>query len=193
MKKLIIHIHHASVNIPFKKGFVADDTIINKEILKLTDWYTDELFLSEKDIMVKAGFSRIFCDVERFEDDQKEVMAAFGMGVLYTKNDQGLLIREVTSELRQTILKNYYRKHHKKLAYAVSEELNENGTALIIDGHSFPDIPFKRDLEQIPDRPDFNIGTDPYHTPRDLVEFSVEFFRKRGYVVAVDRPYSGTN
>ena len=44
MQHLILHIPHASENIPFKKGFVIDDTKIKEEILKLTDWFTDDLF-----------------------------------------------------------------------------------------------------------------------------------------------------
>jgi N-formylglutamate amidohydrolase len=41
-------------------------------MLKLTDWCTDDLFYSVDDEMVKAEFSRIFCDPERFTDDAQE-------------------------------------------------------------------------------------------------------------------------
>ena len=40
-----------------------------KEILKWTDWYTDDLFYSNEDHMILAEFSRIFCDAERFAGD----------------------------------------------------------------------------------------------------------------------------
>ena len=55
------------------------------EMLKLTDWYTDDLFYSENNEMIIAEFSRICCDPERFTDDNLEVMAQYGMGVLYEK------------------------------------------------------------------------------------------------------------
>lgn len=75
MKKLVVHIPHSSTFIPFYEGYVVDAKTIQNEILKLTDWYTDDLFLSEKDINFVTPFSRIFCDVERFENDEDEVMS----------------------------------------------------------------------------------------------------------------------
>ena len=39
--------------------------------------------------MIIAGFSRIFCDPERFTDGTQEIMAQYGMGVLYEKSDEG--------------------------------------------------------------------------------------------------------
>ena len=78
----------------------------------MTDWYTDDLFYSDEDEMIVAPFSRIFCDPERFEDDEHEVMAQFGMGVLYENSDAGEPIRTISKELRERIISEYYRKHH---------------------------------------------------------------------------------
>jgi N-formylglutamate deformylase len=58
---LILHIPHASASVPDKEGFIVDDKVIEAEILKLTDWYTDELFNSPDEIVVRAPFSRVFC------------------------------------------------------------------------------------------------------------------------------------
>jgi hypothetical protein len=63
------------------KGYVVDKKILDQEIIKLTDWYTDELFFFEDSIIIRADFSRIFCDTERFSEDSQEVMAQYGMGV----------------------------------------------------------------------------------------------------------------
>jgi N-formylglutamate amidohydrolase len=68
-KKIILHIPHSSTIIPLLEGYVADAISLEKEILKLTDWYTDDLFYSKEDEMIVAEFSRIFCDPERFTDD----------------------------------------------------------------------------------------------------------------------------
>ncbi len=190
--KIILHIPHSSTNIPLNDGYVVDLTTLEKEILKLTDWYTDDLFYSIDDEMVKAEFSRIFCDPERFTDDSQEIMAQYGMGVLYEKNDDGVTIRKVTSELKEKVLAEYYWKHHEKLSKAVNNQLDNFGKALIIDCHSYPSIPLKRDLDKNPKRPDFNIGTDSYHTPKELVDLSVSFFENAGYTLGIDWPYKGS-
>ncbi len=190
--KIILHIPHSSTNIPFKEGYVVDSFSLEKEILKLTDWYTDDLFYSNEDEMIKADFSRIFCDPERFTDDSQEIMAQYGMGVLYEKNDEGETIRIVTPELKQKVLTEYYWKHHEKLSKAVNNQLNLFKKALIIDCHSYPSIALKRDLDKNPVRPDFNIGTDSFHTPKKLVELAVSFFENEGYTLGIDWPYKGS-
>ena len=141
MNNLILHIPHSSIIIPFKEGYSVSDELINQEILKLTDWYTDDLFENEKDVSIKTPFSRIFCDTERFSDDSQEVMAKYGMGVLYEKTDTGEPLRTITPELRQRILNNYYWKHHNRLTESVKFQLQEYGTATIVDCHSFPNKP----------------------------------------------------
>ena len=92
MKKLILHVPHSSSTLPFKDGYVLSDDFLKKEIIKLTDWYTDDLFHSDTDEMIVANFSRIFCDPERFSEDEHEEMSKVGMGVLYEKTDDNLLI-----------------------------------------------------------------------------------------------------
>lgn len=191
-QKVILHIPHASTAIPEREGFVVNDEFLEREILKLTDWYTDDLFHSDMDEMIVAPFSRIFCDPERFPDDAQEVMAAHGMGVLYERSDCGQVIRNVTPELRQRVLEGYYAMHHRKLGDAVRSQLDLFGKAIIIDCHSFPSRPLNRDLDQSMPRPSFNIGTDPIHTPKDLEEAAVSFFTERGYDVGVNWPYGGS-
>jgi N-formylglutamate deformylase len=189
---LILHIPHASTNIPLKTGYVVSDEVLQCEILKLTDWHTEDLFGSTEDLLIIAPFSRIFCDTERFPDDELEVMAQFGMGAVYEKTDSGSIMRVESAELREHILQHYYWPHHLKFSFAVVEQLAQNGRALIIDCHSFPDIPIEQSLDKRPDRPDFNIGTDAFHTAAALTELSAQFFEDRGYSVGIDWPYSGS-
>lgn len=189
---IILHVPHASTTIPFTDGYVLSKDALAKEILKLTDWYTDDLFQSDEHELIQADFSRIFCDPERFTDDSQEIMAQFGMGVLYEKNDDGRLMRIVTPELKERILKDYYWPHHAKLSQAVNKQLQLFGKALILDCHSYPSKPFKRDLDKSSNRPDFNIGTDSFHTPKHLIELSKAFFEKAGYSLGIDWPYKGS-
>ena len=191
-KKIILHIPHSSANIPLYEGYLVDSTVLDKEILRLTDWFTDDLFYSDEDEMIVADFSRIFCDPERFTDDAQEVMAQYGMGVLYEKSDNGDEIRIVTPELKEKVLTSYYWKHHHKFSLALKNQLDTNGKALIIDCHSYPSKPLKRDIDKNPKRPDFNIGTDSYHTPKELIDLSISFFKKAGYTLGIDWPYKGS-
>jgi N-formylglutamate deformylase len=188
---IILHIPHSSTAIPFKDGFIAGENEISKELNLLTDWFTDELFDLPYPKVI-APFSRLFCDVERFPDDESEIMSKYGMGMCYTHLDNGKLMRNVDSELRKRIKSDYYDPHHKKLEDLASEMLARYGTALIIDCHSFEDLPNNRDLiKEIP-RPDFCIGTDDYHTPDNLTKKIREYLINNGFSVEINKPYTGT-
>jgi len=191
MSRTILHIPHSSAIIPFYDGYSLSKKRLAEEINLLTDWYTDELFdVSHTKIVVP--FSRIFCDVERFSDDSQEVMANYGMGMCYTHFDNGELIRDVTPELRSGIKTRFYDQHHKLLENQCSKALKDNKKVLLVDCHSFPDKPLKRDLIQDVPRPDFCIGSDGFHTPRELVDASLGFLYKKGYEALENNPYSGT-
>jgi N-formylglutamate deformylase len=192
MQNLILHIPHSSTIIPVKDGYCVSNEILNEEILKLTDWYTDDLFQNEIDCSIIAPFSRIFCDTERFSDDNEEVMAQFGMGVLYEKTDDGEILRKISPELRTRILDQFYWKHHNGFTKTVRDHLEQFDSAIIVDCHSFPQIPINRALDKSSFRPDFNIGTDSFHTPQNLIDLSIDFFNKKGFSLGVDRPYSGS-
>ena len=57
---------------------------------------------------------------------------------------------------------------------------------------SFPDTPLLRDTDQHPQRPDFNLGTDAFHTSPELANLAEQFFVERGFTVEINRPYAGT-
>lgn len=192
MRQLILHIPHSSIKIPSKDGFVIDNEVIQAELNKLTDWFTDDLFDSPNDIIIKADFSRIFCDPERFIDDNIEMMSKYGMGVLYDRTDSGEKMREVSSTMREHIIKKYYVPHHKRLNDSVETQLKKYSSVLIIDCHSFSDTPFIRDIDKRPNRPEINIGTDDYHTPRFIIDRTVNYFESQGYSIGMNWPYSGT-
>ena len=192
MKQLILHIPHSSSEIPLLDGYVTSHNKIQQEIIKLTDWYTDDLFDSQVDDKIITPFSRIFCDVERFVDDELEIMSKVGMGLLYKKLDSDELLRKVSPELRDKILKEYYWKHHDSLTTKVEDQIKINGECLIVDCHSFPSTPLLKAINQNINRPDFNIGTDSFHTPEKYIETSNTYFENLGYSLGVDWPYSGS-
>jgi len=48
---------------------------------------------------------------------------------------------------------------------------------LIIDCHSYPSQPLKRDLDKNPNRPDFKIGMDVFYTPKYLFDAAGAFLK----------------
>lgn len=192
MTQSILHIPHSSSIIPFYDGYLASEKEIENEILKLTDWHTQDLFSHPSAIPIITPFSRVFCDVERFHNDEDEEMAKYGMGMTYTRLDNGKDLRSVNKELNAKIYKDYYKPHHEKITVEVDKQLQTNGKALIIDCHSFSEIPFERDLNQTRPRPQICIGTDDFHTPKHLINFSQEYFKNKGYNCKTNNPYKGT-
>lgn len=188
---IILHIPHSSTKIPLMEGYISTQSVLKHEITILTDWFTDELFDLPFSKVI-APFSRIFCDVERFENDKEEIMATCGMGMCYTHTDNGDLMRNVTPSLKSEIAAKYYRKHHFDFEMVVTEKLKKRDKVLIIDCHSFPDKPMNRDLIQEVPRPDFCIGTDKFHTSRELASFAVDYIKNHGYSVKINNPYSGS-
>ncbi len=189
---MILHIPHSATRIPFYDGFAEDRRLIDREVLRLTDWYTDELFELPGQQRIVTPFSRIFCDVERFEEDIKEPMSKFGMGVLYERTDSGQVLRTVTEEWRDKILEGFYRPHHWLLTSMVEKSLLKCGSSLIVDCHSFPEEPLTSSVYTGNLRPDFNIGTDFFHTPREWVPDLEAYFLEQGYTLGIDIPYSGS-
>jgi len=194
---VILHIPHASTEIPpneATKLAILGETLA-QELLRMTDWYTDELFDAGGKAASRLVFpvSRLVCDPERFADDADEPMAAKGMGAVYTRTSDGRALRSaLDAEERQRILDAYYFPHHERLEQLVREALEATGHALIIDAHSFPSSPLPCDLDQAPLRPDICIGTDAFHTPDWLQRTALDAFSDVGWQVALNRPYAGS-
>jgi N-formylglutamate deformylase len=190
-KTIILHIPHSSVIVTSSDGYMVERHELLNEINLLTDWFTDELFDLPYPKII-SPCSRIFCDVERFADDSLEIMSKFGMGMCYTHYDNGILMREVTPKLREKIKLDYYDPHHRQLESLTSNILSSCGNAIIIDCHSYPDMPLIRDLNKEIPRPDFCIGSDDYHTPDNLMKVIKEYLNSKGYSVKINNPYAGT-
>lgn len=185
-EKIILHIPHSSEKIPDNDGYVVSEGTLKKETLLLTDWYIDDLFSFTDGVSITADFNRIFCDVQRFGDDNQEPMASLGLGVIYTKNHNGIELRKASPELKLKILDNYYFPHHESLTSAVDEGVNLHGRVLIIDCHAFRHQAFKYHLSPAMPRPDFRIGIDNFHTPRALFKYIAVVLKMLGYTVEIN-------
>ncbi|MBO4229961.1 MAG: N-formylglutamate amidohydrolase [Clostridia bacterium] len=190
MNATIFHIPHASTFIPdrYLSGFLPG---LEENLLRMTDWYTDELFDFGFGDRLVYPVSRLVCDPERFRDDEREEMAQIGMGVAYqTGYDLKPIRRKLTPEKREEILRAYYDPHHRKLNKLTEEKLALYRRCLIVDCHSFHATPLPYEKDGL--RPDICLGTDDFHTPEWLSESLAKSFWRMGYTVSMNRPFAGT-
>jgi N-formylglutamate amidohydrolase len=193
---LVLHVPHSSVFIPadLRPSLRLSDEELERELLLMTDRYTDELFsLPGSDATtVRFPVSRLVVDPERFLDDVQENMASRGMGVIYTRTCTGALLRdEPTPRERTDLIERFYVPHHAALSDAVDSALKSHGHCLLIDCHSFPSHPLPYEEDQRPERPDICLGTDPFHTPDWLIDFARDLVSSNGLEVAINHPFSG--
>jgi N-formylglutamate amidohydrolase len=190
---VVVHIPHASLEIPdrYGKSILLSRAELWRETRRMTDAFCDELYdAPEFRTRIIAQFSRFVCDVERFRDDRLESRVRYGQGLMYTRTTFGRRLRKHDAELRESILQEVYDPHHERLTAAVDSALERYGKCLVIDGHSFPSLTPNKPLG-IFTRPDFDIGTDSFHTPDGLRETLCEKIRELGYTVKVNTPFAG--
>lgn len=190
----IRHIPHDSTHIPdiFRDQFLLTDPQLRLELLQMTDHHTAALFGGNPESDVIFPVSRLLVDVERFEDDAHESMAARGMGVFYTHtHDRNPLRRVLSEDEREELLAAYYRPHHLLLQQRVDDALDTTGCALVIDCHSFPSQRLPYEIGGDGPRAEICIGTDSFHTPTGLRDAAVEGFADAGFSVTVDTPFAG--
>ncbi|MDQ3408144.1 MAG: N-formylglutamate amidohydrolase [Chloroflexota bacterium] len=190
------HVPHASTAIPgpVREEILLDDEGLARELVRLTDWHTDELFdwLGDRGgAMFVNRLSRLVFDPERFADDAQEPMAAVGLGAVYTRTASGERLRELTQEGRAQRIARLFEPYHAALSELVGSQLARFGRCTLIDCHSFATLPLPSESDQRPDRPDICIGTDPSHTPPELAAGLERGFAVEGFRVRRDAPFSG--
>ena len=195
LNSIILHIPHSSKLIPeeYISYFYLNKNELDQEINVMTDHFTDDLFhVKGTNISsIKFPVSRLLVDPERFEMDQNEPMSKVGMGCLYEKTSYGKKLKEVDN-IREKLLEEFYRPHHKKLESLIKYKLNNYENIIIIDCHSFPKnrLPYEISKEQ--NRPEICIGTDDFHTPEKLKNFLTKKFRDFDFSVDINTPFSGS-
>jgi N-formylglutamate amidohydrolase len=191
---VILHIPHSSTRIPtqYRPLFTLDGDALNRELLLMTDHFTDDIFTAQPgDTTVVAPVSRLLVDVERYEDDEAEPMAAKGMGVIYERTSSGAPLKQVTASQRRELLETYYEPHHDLLAAAAKREIRSRGLAMIVDCHSFPTRPLPFEDAALP-RPDICLGSDPHHTPARLLDRLTDALADLELSWAENTPFGGT-
>lgn len=87
MNCILFHVPHSSSKIPTQYWDICikDKQYIKSTNVFLIDYLTDKLILNKCHKLV-FKYSRLFCDIEKFKDDSKEIMSKKRMGVIYTRD-----------------------------------------------------------------------------------------------------------
>jgi len=181
---MILHIPHSSTNIPDNSGLNINEQDINL----MTDWFTDELFWHRDSSRVVFETSRLYCDVERYRDDNDEPMSKKGHGVVYTRGSVGNIIRDNQDD-SEYIKKEYYDKHHTNLSKSVSRMLSLIPEVVVVDCHSFSNTPLLH--EESVNRPDFCLGFDDTRSTLPFLGKIIDLLETKGYLVSLNDPFSG--
>ena len=99
----------------------------------------------------------MFCDVERYKDNNIEEMAKYGMGAIYEKTNKGDILIKLNDCYIKDVITNYYDKHHELLDRKVEEILKKYNKCYIIDLHSFSDE-FVEQILKLKNNPDICLG-----------------------------------
>ena len=168
--RIVLFVPHSSDRLDNSSWSGDIDSAVNR----WTDWHTDKIFDSDDEKIKKliVPFSRFYCDTERLIDDPME---GIGQGIVYTRIEG--CTRELSEQQKEEIHKAYSDVHEHL------EALADSGS-LIIDCHSFPS-------DLAPDT-DICVGfnDDDSHPSDEIINIVVEHFKKAGFKVGINDPYS---
>lgn len=193
---VILHVPHASTNIPpHARGHIRlKDDELATELAYITDAHTDHIAELAAQSAQTPPFrfvnraSRLVVDPERFPDDREE-MAAVGMGAVYTRTTHGDILRDRQPEHEAELLATYFRPYADAVTEAVDERLRARGRVTIVDVHSYPSTALPYELHKAGPRPEICLGTDAFHTPPELLARARTAFG--AFRIAENTPFSG--
>ena len=195
---VIIHVPHASLNIPpkYRSDFSLSDTELDEEARTMADLGTDHLARATYDLsLIKPSLfinnlSRLVFDPERFNDESEE-MNSVGMGVLYSQTSSGVPLRSLSDGRSGELIETLFNPYSLALDSLVSRTLDKHGKVIIIDLHSYSKDPLGYELHQDLPRPEVCLGVDGFHTSPQLLSVAKEVFSST-YSVEINSPFIGT-
>lgn len=192
MKNILIHLPHTSMYIPEEYRRTA---MISREELEAENRFMCDTGITGllpdalEENTVVFPYSRLYCDVERFRDE-RESMAACGMGYIYTHDSLGRRMFRPSEDHIQKI-DEIYDAHHAELGRRASDLLEKYGSCIIIDLHSYSDEAVFR-LSGHTGCPDVCIGVEPDYCSGPLVGGIAGICRGLGLSTKINYPYSGS-
>lgn len=194
---VLLHVPHSARAVPeaVRGGIVLDDAALARELDHLVDAHTDTLAARAAAAAHRTPWrfvnrlARLVVDPERFPDEREE-MRAVGMGAVYTRTSHQQPLR--APEFDETpLLREYFEPYAHAMTEAVGGRLAATGRAVVLDVHSYPTRPLPYELHGDAPRPPVCLGTDPFHTPPELLARAEEAFARCG-AVGRDSPFAGT-
>lgn len=185
---VVMHFPHSSLEVP--KSFWEDVSIsksyFHRINLLMSDLHLLELFEDWEYEKVVAPYSRIYVDVEKYWDEEKEAMARFGMGAVYLKDVFGNPLHLRTPAFMEEA-KRYYDDHQNKLSFACEGDKD----VLILDMHSF-----NKKMANVsgdhPNLPEICVGVnEDGSSPKNLLDRVLEWAKNEGISWRVNYPYAG--
>ncbi|MBC9713571.1 N-formylglutamate amidohydrolase [Streptomyces sp. TRM66268-LWL] len=194
---VLLHVPHGSWEIPgdVRADIVLDDEALAAEARHITDAHTAEIAAYAALGARTAPWrfvnrlSRLVVDPERFPDEREE-MAAVGMGAVYTRTTHREVLRPDGFD-DGPLLERYFHPYAAAMTDAVAERLDAAGWAVVIDVHSYPTRPLPYELHGEGPRPPVCLGVDPFHTSPGLLARAERIFGRFGGT-AVNSPFAGT-
>ena len=185
---VIKHIPHASISFPNNSG-VRYNMSTN---LKLSDLFIDILFKDIKGLEIKALYSRLYCDVEKYQDNSLEEMYRFGMGYIYTKDIfTGEDIKRNHFDKEKNKIDEYYQNHHNRLLIETRKILAQGKKVLILDLHSFSEK-YASLIGQKGPYPNICIGVNSNQSyDSKILELIINIIKEKGYSYQINYPFSG--
>ncbi|MEU3729818.1 N-formylglutamate amidohydrolase [Streptomyces sp. NPDC033538] len=194
---VILHVPHSSRTVPadVRRGILLHDAALERELDHMTDSHTAQIAAAAATGLASVApwrfvnqLSRLVVDPERFPDEREEMLAV-GMGAVYTGTSHRGELRSDTHDGRP-LLDRYFHPYAKAMTEAVGERLNAVGRAVVIDVHSYPAEPLPYELHGTGPRPPICLGTDPFHTPPELLAAAQKAFAGFGGT-GIDSPFAG--
>ena len=192
MKKVLINIPHSSTKLTneFFDRLLISHEELQEQLNILTDYYTDEIFENKNCINLKCEYSRLICDVERFKNDEDEVMSKIGMGAVYTKTTDGKDLIKLDDAYKNKIIEAVYDLHHALLDSFAERIIEERGECIVIDGHSFSE----KWADMIGNKgpyPDICIGYEEDFCDKAYIERFKELAKEYGLTCKENYPFAG--
>jgi N-formylglutamate amidohydrolase len=177
---------HSSYFVPKK---IRENMLLSdRDIKNEADLYTDEIFKVKNAHYVEGKVSRLVADYNRAPDHIELEYQLARDGVVVSVNEDCKQVYKEPPTIEEILkrIAKYHDPFHKKIHDYKSE------VKFMIDGHSLRSVGPEAKNDRGKERKDIVIGNRHFTTcPRTITVKALEFFKSKGFSVALNDPYEG--